>query len=154
MHVPEAYVGSEERLEVRIRERKLGKCRTFSRAVDCFSQGGLSTTGQCSRRRGRSAGRTSGCLQALGSIQGQAQMSTWLTAIVTNCARMQLRRRPRQTIFRSMSNLRANGNIPGQNDWRTVDQVLRMSVGSPNCVGVSCNSQRSFRHRCAKHSAA
>jgi RNA polymerase sigma-70 factor (ECF subfamily) len=26
-------------------------------------------------------------------------MSTWLTAIVTNCARMQLRRRPRQTHF-------------------------------------------------------
>src|SRR5579864_834557 len=29
-------------------------------------------------------------------FKGQAQMSTWLTAIVTNCARMQLRRRPRQ----------------------------------------------------------
>jgi RNA polymerase sigma-70 factor (ECF subfamily) len=29
-------------------------------------------------------------------FKGHAQMSTWLTAIVTNCARMQLRRRPRQ----------------------------------------------------------
>src|SRR5882672_1608277 len=29
-------------------------------------------------------------------FRGQAQMSTWLVAIVSNCARMQLRRRPRQ----------------------------------------------------------
>jgi RNA polymerase sigma factor (sigma-70 family) len=29
-------------------------------------------------------------------FRGQAQMSTWLVAIVGNCARMQLRRRPRQ----------------------------------------------------------
>jgi RNA polymerase sigma-70 factor, ECF subfamily len=30
----------------------------------------------------------------LDQFKGQAQMSTWLTAIVTNCTRMQLRRRP------------------------------------------------------------
>jgi RNA polymerase sigma factor (sigma-70 family) len=29
-------------------------------------------------------------------FRGQAKMSTWLVAIVSNCARMQLRRRPRQ----------------------------------------------------------
>jgi len=29
-------------------------------------------------------------------FRGQSQMSTWLTTIVSNCARMQLRRRPRQ----------------------------------------------------------
>lgn len=32
----------------------------------------------------------------LDQFKGQAQMSTWLTAIVINCARMYLRRRPRQ----------------------------------------------------------
>jgi RNA polymerase sigma-70 factor (ECF subfamily) len=32
----------------------------------------------------------------LDQFKGQAQMSTWLTSIVVNCARMQLRRRPRQ----------------------------------------------------------
>jgi RNA polymerase sigma-70 factor, ECF subfamily len=32
----------------------------------------------------------------LGQFKGQAQMSTWLTSIVTNCARMHLRRRPRR----------------------------------------------------------
>jgi RNA polymerase sigma-70 factor (ECF subfamily) len=33
----------------------------------------------------------------LDQFRGQAQMSTWLTSIVVNCARMQLRRRPRYT---------------------------------------------------------
>ena len=33
----------------------------------------------------------------LDQFRGQAQMSTWLTTIVANCARMQLRRRARQT---------------------------------------------------------
>ena len=33
----------------------------------------------------------------LDQFKGQSQMSTWLTAIVINCARMHLRRRPRQT---------------------------------------------------------
>jgi RNA polymerase sigma-70 factor (ECF subfamily) len=33
----------------------------------------------------------------LDQFKGQAQMSTWLTSIVTNCARMHLRRRPRRT---------------------------------------------------------
>src|SRR6267378_5807313 len=32
----------------------------------------------------------------LHQFKGQSQMSTWLTTIVSNCARMQLRRRPRQ----------------------------------------------------------
>ena len=32
----------------------------------------------------------------LDQFRGQAQVSTWLVAIVSNCARMQLRRRPRQ----------------------------------------------------------
>lgn len=33
----------------------------------------------------------------LDQFKGDAQLSTWLTVIVTNCARMQLRRRPRHT---------------------------------------------------------
>src|SRR6267142_5258602 len=32
----------------------------------------------------------------LHQFRGQSQMSTWLTTIVSNCARMQLRKRPRQ----------------------------------------------------------
>jgi RNA polymerase sigma-70 factor, ECF subfamily len=32
----------------------------------------------------------------IGQFRGQAQMTTWMTAIVRNCALMQLRKRPRQ----------------------------------------------------------
>src|SRR5712671_6068621 len=32
----------------------------------------------------------------IGQFRGQSQMSTWVTTIVCNCARMQLRKRPRQ----------------------------------------------------------
>jgi len=35
----------------------------------------------------------------LHQFRGQSQMSTWLTTIVCNCARMQLRKRPRQIHF-------------------------------------------------------
>ena len=35
-------------------------------------------------------------LKHLGQFRGEAQVSTWLTTIVLNCARMQLRKRPRQ----------------------------------------------------------
>ena len=35
-------------------------------------------------------------LKHLNEFRGEAQLSTWLTAIVINCARMQLRKRPRQ----------------------------------------------------------
>ncbi len=36
----------------------------------------------------------------LHQFRGQSQMSTWLTTIVRNCARMQLRKRPRQIHMR------------------------------------------------------
>src|SRR5215469_18249576 len=35
-------------------------------------------------------------LKHLGQFRGEAQFSSWLTTIVLNCARMQLRKRPRQ----------------------------------------------------------
>jgi RNA polymerase sigma-70 factor, ECF subfamily len=35
-------------------------------------------------------------LKHLGQFRGEARLSTWLTTIVLNCARMQLRKRPRQ----------------------------------------------------------
>src|SRR6202162_6643063 len=37
-----------------------------------------------------------GAHKHLHQFRGQSQMSTWLTTIVCNCARMQLRKRPRQ----------------------------------------------------------
>ena len=100
MQAPEAYVGSEQRLEVGIREKEtremqdvLLRCRlSFHRVA--YRQLGNAADAEDAVQDALLAAYTH-----LDQFKGQAQMSTWLTAIVTNCARMQLRRRPRQTHF-------------------------------------------------------
>jgi len=112
MHVPEAYVGSEERLrsphpekETReILQNVLSRCRLFFYRVAYRQLGNAADAEDAVQDALRAATST-------WIIQGQAQMSTWLTAIVTNCARMQLRRRPRQTHLRSSEQFQGDGNI-------------------------------------------
>src|SRR5882762_9039245 len=97
MQAPEAYVGSEQRPEVRSREKEtremqdvLSRCRlSFHRAA--FRQLGNAADAEDAVQDALLA-----AYKHLDQFKGQAQMSTWLTAIVTNCARMHLRRRPRQ----------------------------------------------------------
>ena len=76
-----------------------------------ISANGFSITRQYSRRGGCGSGCTPIRLQALGPVQGQAQMSTWLTTIVINSARMQLRKRSRQFKYRLMSRLMMTNSI-------------------------------------------
>ena len=59
----------------------------------------------------------------LGSFDGRAQMSTWLTAIVINAVRMQLRRRPRTQIV-SIDQSAAEGQRP-------ISQMLAHSGPTP-----------------------
>lgn len=56
-------------------------------------------------------------------FRGEAQMSTWLTAIVSNSARMQLRRRPRQP------HVSLDEPIGGEQEYTLSDQLadLRLS---------------------------
>lgn len=51
----------------------------------------------------------------VGRFEGRAQMSTWLVAIVINCARMQLRRRPRHQIVSLHQPAKDNGSTIS--DW-------------------------------------
>src|SRR6266853_971520 len=60
----------------------------------------------------------------LNQFKGEAQMSTWLTSIVTNCARMQLRRRPRQTQM-------SLEELFGEKQERTVSEILAHPGPSP-----------------------
>jgi RNA polymerase sigma-70 factor (ECF subfamily) len=60
----------------------------------------------------------------LDQFRGQAQMSTWLTAIVTNCARMQLRRRPR------LSNLSLDERFGEQQEY-ALSEILADRGPSP-----------------------
>ncbi len=62
-------------------------------------QNGLSTIEQCSRRGRYVQDALLSAYKNLDQFKGQAQMSTWLTTIVMNCARMQLRRRSRQSLL-------------------------------------------------------
>jgi RNA polymerase sigma-70 factor, ECF subfamily len=97
MQAPEAHVGGKQRPDVRIQE---GETREMQ---DVLSRYRLSFRRAAYRQLGNAADAEDAVQDALlaaykhlDQFKGQAQMSTWLTAIVTNCARMQLRRRPRQ----------------------------------------------------------
>jgi RNA polymerase sigma-70 factor (ECF subfamily) len=68
----------------------------------------------------------------LDQFRGQAQMSTWLTSIVTNCARMHLRRQPRRPHVSldgalgedqeySLADRLADSRPNPEDDWRTAE---------------------------------
>jgi len=61
--------------------------------------------------------------QHLNQFRGEAQLYTWLTAIVINCARMQLRKRPRYT------HLSLDSQIGEHEEYRLADILLD---GRPN----------------------
>jgi RNA polymerase sigma-70 factor (ECF subfamily) len=68
-------------------------------------------------------------------FRGQSQMSTWLTAVVRNSARMQLRKRPRQ------SHVSLDEQIGDEQDYSVAD---RLSDGRPSpedeCRGSELNA--------------
>ena len=97
MEALEVYVGGKQRPEVRIQGRETQEMQ------DVLSRYRLSFHRAAYRQLGNAADAEDAVQDALlaaykhlDQFKGQAQMSTWLTAIVTNCARTQLRRRPRQ----------------------------------------------------------
>jgi RNA polymerase sigma factor (sigma-70 family) len=56
-------------------------------------------------------------------FRGQAQMSTWLVAIVCNCARMQIRRRPRQI------HVSLNEQFGGDEGYTLSEQLVHYGPG-------------------------
>lgn len=68
----------------------------------------------------------------LNQFRGESQLSTWITTIVCNCARMQLRRRPRQTYVSldepigeegecALSGQLAGNNPSPEDDYRSLE---------------------------------
>jgi len=89
----------------------------------------------------------------LDQFKGQAQMSTWLTSIVTNCARMHLRRRPRRPHVsldepfgeeqeHSLSDLLADSRPSPEDDCR--DAELRGQIVEA-VAQLSPSLQRTYR---------
>ncbi len=72
----------------------------------------------------------------LDQYKGQAQMSTWLTAIVVNCARMHLRRRPRQAALSLDERF-------GEDEQYRLSDVLADATPSPE---AKCRESELRRH--------
>jgi RNA polymerase sigma-70 factor (ECF subfamily) len=98
MQATEAYIGSEHRIEVRIREIETREMQdVLSRCLPTFYRKAYRYLGDAADAEDAVQDALLSAYKHLDQFKGQARMSTWLTAIVINCARTQLRRRPRQT---------------------------------------------------------
>jgi RNA polymerase sigma-70 factor (ECF subfamily) len=97
MEAAESYVGSEQHLEVRTQERDTQEMQdVLSRCLPLFYRRAHRHLGNAADAEDAVQDALLSAYKHLDQFKGQAQMSTWLTAIVTNSARMQLRRRLRQ----------------------------------------------------------
>src|SRR5580704_6676456 len=98
MEAAESYTGSEQHLEARIQERDTQEMQiVLSRCLPSFYRRAHRHLGNAADAEDAVQDALLSAYKHLNQFKGQAQMSTWLTAIVTNSARMQLRKRPRQT---------------------------------------------------------
>ena len=97
MGAAESYIGSEQHLEVRTQERDTQEMQdVLSRCLPLFFRRAHRHLGNAADAEDAVQDALLSAYKHLDQFKGQAQMSTWLTAIVTNSARMQLRRRLRQ----------------------------------------------------------
>jgi len=97
MQATETYIGSEPRLEVRTGEEKnLEMQDVLSRCLPSFYRKAHRHLGNAADAEDAVQDALLSAYKHLNQFKGQSQMSTWLTAIVINCARMHLRKRPRQ----------------------------------------------------------
>ena len=97
MEAAESYIGSEQHLEVRSQERDTQEMQDIlSRCLPSFYRRAHRHLGNAADAEDAVQDALLSAYKHLDQFKGQAQMWTWLTAIVTNSARMQLRRRLRQ----------------------------------------------------------
>jgi RNA polymerase sigma factor (sigma-70 family) len=96
MQVTEA-VGGEPKTNFRMRENGIRELQeVLSRYLPRFYSSAYRQLGNAADAEDAVQDALLAAYLHLDQFKGQAQMSTWITSIVTNCARMQLRRRPRQ----------------------------------------------------------
>lgn len=90
-------VGREEQIDVSSLENGTREMQdVLSRCLPRFYRSAYRQLGNAADAEDAVQDALLAAYKHLDQFKGQAQMSTWLTAIVTNSARMQLRRRPRQ----------------------------------------------------------
>jgi RNA polymerase sigma-70 factor, ECF subfamily len=92
-----AYIGSEHCLDAPARENETREAQdVFSRYLPLFHRTAYRYLANAADAEDAVQDALLSAYKHLDQFRGQAQVSTWLAAIVSNCARMQLRRRPRQ----------------------------------------------------------
>ena len=97
MQATEGYLGNEQRLEHSIPLNRTEEMQdVLSRHLPAFYRKAYRQLGNAADAEDAVQDALLSAYKHLDQFKGQAQMSTWVTAIVTNSARMQLRRRPRQ----------------------------------------------------------
>ena len=97
MQATEPYIESEQHLDLGIPEKETREMHdVLSRFLPSFYRKAYRQLGNAADAEDAVQDALLSAYKHLDQFKGQAQMSTWLTAIVINCARMQLRRRPRQ----------------------------------------------------------
>ena len=97
MQTAEAYIGTGQSVEIRIDAKETRQMQeVLSRSLPSFYRKAYRQLGNAADAEDAVQDALLSAYKHLDQFKGQAQMSTWLTAIVINSARMQLRRRPRQ----------------------------------------------------------
>jgi RNA polymerase sigma-70 factor (ECF subfamily) len=97
MQATETFIGSEPRLDLRIADNEnLEMQDVLSRCLPLFYRKAYRHLGNAADAEDAVQDALLAAYKHLDQFRGQSQLSTWLTAIVINCARMHLRKRPRQ----------------------------------------------------------
>jgi RNA polymerase sigma-70 factor, ECF subfamily len=97
MPAQQEHIRSEQGLEVHIREKQTRELEdVLSRNLPLFYRRAYRHLGNAADAEDAVQDALLSAYKHLDQFKGQAQMSTWLTAIVANCARMSFRRRPHQ----------------------------------------------------------
>jgi len=96
MQAAEAYTGIEQQPDLRICEEQSRELQdVLSRSLPSFRRNAFRYLSNAADAEDAVQDALLAAYKHLDQFRGQAQMSTWLAAIVSNCARMQLRKRPR-----------------------------------------------------------
>jgi len=97
MQATEATIGREQSLDIPTPERETPELSdVFSRYLPLLYRTAYRYLGNSADAEDAVQDALLSAYKHIDQFRGQAQISTWLVAIVNNCARMQLRKRPRQ----------------------------------------------------------
>ena len=96
MQTTATYLGNEQDIDIPTPEKTGELQDALSRCLPLLHRTACRYLGNAADAEDAVQDALVSAYKHLGQFKGQAQMSTWLVAIVSNCARMQLRRRPRQ----------------------------------------------------------